>query len=214
MSILLIIAIVAVLSLGVVTVSQAKGKRGGDTVTQSDTLPMPTLSRAEIRAMLERVAESEPPTDLEPGAMCYEMAVPMTRADYVCPKCGNRTLYEDKYGMAEFVDGTIPACRRLVKEITGVRFELDESQFCRVCSRRVKDPTLNLIVHYDSADTPHRVEDINDYDLELIRELLSGSATYRGTHGEEHPLKDQLEHLEKLLGVDLKKRVPRDRTQD
>jgi len=42
--------------------------------------------RDRMRERLEALAQSAPPTDLQPiGAMCYEPMVPLDRAEYVCP---------------------------------------------------------------------------------------------------------------------------------
>lgn len=51
------------------------------------------MQRDEMRKRLEELAKSAPPKDLSSGAMCYEMATPPERAEYVCPACGDKTLY-------------------------------------------------------------------------------------------------------------------------
>lgn len=51
------------------------------------------MTRDEIRKRLEELAASAPPKDLSLGAMCYSMAEPPETAAYICPRCGERTLY-------------------------------------------------------------------------------------------------------------------------
>lgn len=51
------------------------------------------LSREDIQKQLAVIAKSPPPLGQPPGAMCYKVAAPPSRIDYVCPTCGEKTLY-------------------------------------------------------------------------------------------------------------------------
>lgn len=54
---------------------------------------MSDFPREDLRRRLEDLARSEPPTDLSHGAMCYEMTGPPEVAEYLCPVCGQKTMY-------------------------------------------------------------------------------------------------------------------------
>ena len=57
----------------------------------------PILTRLELENRLKKLAESEPPKELFMGAMCYDMAAPPARVEYVCPDCGEKTFYVQDY---------------------------------------------------------------------------------------------------------------------
>ena len=58
------------------------------------------LSHQEIQKQLAQIASKPAPKKLVMGAMCYKVAGPPSRIDYVCPTCGEKTLYalEDSSG--------------------------------------------------------------------------------------------------------------------
>jgi hypothetical protein len=175
------------------------------------------LDRTAVRTMLKRLADerpaTQPPKELPLGAMCYEMAVPPHRSDYVCPKCGERTLYDSSkaetekpcaMGLVATVQA-IPNYRREIEElrrIAGDAITLDESQFCRKCSPKVKAPELVLHVSV-AGEKPHDIDGITPSDLQILREFLSGKLLTSGDRGEKTRLKDQLPRLQELLGVKL-----------
>ena len=175
-----------------------------------------TASRAEMKERLLKLAKGEAPTELAIGAMCYEVAAPPLKAEYVCPKCGEKTLYalEDvdaqpdrqaTWSMVSQVNVGIAASRRRIKEIGGLSVKLDESQFCRTCSPQVKTPKLGLVVQYAGQQEPHRVWDITENDAKLIAEFLAGKDKHVGPTDGEIPLKDYVKRLEELLGLRLDK---------
>jgi hypothetical protein len=174
------------------------------------------LDRTAIQTMLKKLAETPAPERLSFGAMCYEMALPPTRADYVCPKCGERTLYGDSTtdtkgqlssGAAMVVDEEISACRREVQELhrlAGDAVTLDESQFCRKCSPTVTDPKLVVHINFNDGDA-RDIENISAMDLRLLREFMEGKRLHKGEQDRETPLKDSLPRLQEILGVELTK---------
>ncbi len=162
---------------------------------------MQVLDRDAVRAMLKKVADSPPPQSLKMGAMCYDMAGPPQRADYVCPKCGERTLYEQ--GMAGIVEWQLPACRRELAELkkaTGEAAALDESQFCRKCSPDAKEPKLALNLKYQGGQKSS-VAGVTPMDIRLVREFLTGKMVHQGEQDRETAMKDHLPRLKELLGV-------------
>jgi hypothetical protein len=199
-----------------------RGKAGDDgkppepkpaPVTSGETpAPKETLTRAELQQRLATLAKTLPPTDLKPGAMCYEMAAPPTTVDYVCPKCGEKTNYaqnpaatEDErtqqWRVIEAIQTDLPRCRTLLRTIAGLHVELDEAQFCRKCSPDVKTPQLALVVKYPGEKEPHRVSGVTGNDLKLITEFLAGKTKHVGAQDFESALVKHAKRLEELLGV-------------
>ncbi|MBI5543868.1 MAG: hypothetical protein HY901_08285 [Deltaproteobacteria bacterium] len=128
------------------------------------------VSRDELQQRLQQLADQPPPEALL--ATCYRVASPPARAEYVCPKCGARTLYVK--GLAKTVEWDIPAARRLMSQIGGVSVELDESQFCKTCSPSAERPQLGLLIALKGEPAPRRVEPIESEDLEILRSFLQG----------------------------------------
>ncbi len=159
------------------------------------------LDREAIRALLKRAAETPPPKKLSSGAMCYSTMGPPQRADYLCPDCGGRTLYEDK--LAGFVQGGIAACRREFDElekVAGAAVSFNESQFCRDCSPDVQAPQLVLEITYRDGKQV-TVSSLRADDIRLLREFLSGELVHKGERDSETAMKELVSRLEKMLGV-------------
>ncbi len=142
------------------------------------------------------------------GAMCYAIALPLERTDYICPTCGGKTLYafddmlKDPNVIQQSTEVIIIAheldsCRRLAQQINTLDIELDESQFCKVCSPDVEYPQLGLIVKHPDNPQPHRVWGVREYDLTLIKEYNDGQLRT------EEMSDASLQRLEELLGVKL-----------
>jgi len=150
---------------------------------------------------------------MPPNACCYEPAgVPVNTA-YVCPKCGQRTLYPTggdvsnvdaatcSAGMALQVG--LPACRQIASGIRGFVVELDESEFCRNCSPNVKKPQLIAVVRGPGDAQPRRVKGIGQTDLRRLQEYLRDrekalAGMKRDSLGKPDP--DQMNKLRGLLG--------------
>jgi hypothetical protein len=169
------------------------------------------LNRAQIVQRLKKLADNPLPKDLNTqGAMCYEQAARPERADYVCPKCGERTLYtrpkidpDNSLWAADHVDTVLhalPCLRSYTKTLQGVELTLDESQFCKKCSPNVKRPEEILAVRLAGEKEARRVYWSCD-DLRLLQIFLSGGDRVENDYGAEHPLKDDLDRLERILGV-------------
>lgn len=174
--------------------------------------PPPRMTRTDIEDRLEVLSESLAPQDLAPHAMCYDMAAPMRRVEYTCPKCGARTVYPSMDSVDEaadfeitgLVERDIAACRRKIKQIKGIELALDESEFCRKCSPDVKEPRVGLSVRYTGNKKLHKAWDVSLNDLRLIEEFLAGSDKHSDKFGRETPLKGHLGRLQELLGIKIK----------
>ncbi len=166
-----------------------------------------SMRQAEVKERLMKLAKDPLPTELSKGAMCYSMTGPPNIDEYVCPKCGEKTLYTGTEGPrsadnTDEVREEIVACRRILKEIEGLDVALDESQFCAKCTPDLREvPKIILVVHYEGREEPHRVEGVTSEDLEILKEFLDGKDKHKGDYGIETPLKDYTERLEELLGV-------------
>lgn len=172
-----------------------------------------TLSTTEIEHMLIRLAQSNPPKNLAIGAMCYEVAAPPQRIEYVCPVDGEKTIYAlsgsnrdggliADWGTIELLAWEIDSCRRIVLQITELSVELDESGFCHICSPDIEKPSLGLIITYPDGKV-HKVWDVSYNDLVLLSEFLRGSKVHSDSADWETPLKDNIERLQKLLGISI-----------
>lgn len=161
------------------------------------------LTRVGIEARLRKLAESPPPKKLEMGAMCYKMAAPPERVEYVCPACGHRTLYVESEGLPwavmQAVRGGIEACRRQAGDIGGLRFTLDEHEFCRKCAPGVKEPALVLVFRLQNETEDRRFRNVTPEDLRLLREFLTGKDRHQGDNDVETPLRDHVQRLREIL---------------
>ena len=135
------------------------------------------------------------------GAMCYSMAAPPQRADYMCPDCGGRTVYEK--GMARMVEWRLPGARREfeeLKKVAGDAITFDESQFCRGCTPENQNPQLALHVAYRDGRQV-TVTPVSSGRIRLLREFLSGELVHRSENDAESPIRDLVPELEEMLGV-------------
>jgi hypothetical protein len=173
---------------------------------------MKSLDRAAIRASLKRLANTPAPKQTVMGAMCYKPASMVHRADYVCPKCGERTLYDDsapnssnppKQWLAFLVANEIPSCRREfaeLRKLAGGAVAFDESQFCRKCSPKVATPKLLLHISY-IGEKARDVNDVKHGDLRILHDFLAGNLLTKGDNDSVDPLKNSLPRLCVVLGV-------------
>ena len=157
---------------------------------------MKALNRQQLQKMLRRIATAKSPAP-KMGAMCYDMAAPPNRAEYVCPACGEKTLYTQQ--QAYCVSWEVETCRRLLKEIPGGAVTLDESAWCRKCRPNTTEPALALQLRFDDG-TARTVEKVNTDQLRLLRDFLAGKLVVKDLQDWETPLKEKLGELEKLLG--------------
>lgn len=161
------------------------------------------LDRKQIENMLQQLADSLAPEDLSLGAMCYDVALPPDRAEYVCPTCGEKTLYTND--LTEKIKYELPYYRELIESLTVKGLELDESEFCKKCGGPPSgaSPAVRLIIHYAGNETPHCVRIETSEDLLLVVEFISGKRKHDLGMTGERPLKQYISRLEQLLGVRL-----------
>jgi hypothetical protein len=167
-------------------------------ISPEDSIKGP-FTRKHIKEKLIELSKTKGPEVLNPGAMCYEIASPPKRAEYVCPKCGEKTIYTENY--VSFINSDILSCRSMVNSLNGFNAVLDESQFCKRCRPNVKSPELCFEVKYNDEKEAHKTCGISETDIELVSEFLHGSLAHKGYHGSEEPLKNYIDRLETLLDI-------------
>ena len=165
------------------------------------------LDRQNLEKKLQELAKAPPPTKLAPGDMCYDMAAPADRIDYVCPACQEKTLYSRKAGgdwKIQWIILDADRYRKLAKQLqdNGLDCKLDESAFCQKCGKDAKEKTFVLETKWTGQEKPHRaaLRDIDD--LKLILEFLEGKKVHAGAQGAETPLKNYLPRIRELLGLE------------
>lgn len=182
------------------TTTQVKSRAEESSAESAGTLQ--SLDRSEIQQKLSKLMATPSPTDLKHGACCYAVAEPPKRAEYVCPNCGEKTLYTKSN--AATVEWTLPYARKCFKELTDVLphgAALYETQFCRKCSPGIREPQLVLKIEYKDGPR-HMVEGVTCEDLQLLKDFLSGSPVHDAGQLGDKPLKDYGERLQELLGVE------------
>jgi predicted RNA-binding Zn-ribbon protein involved in translation (DUF1610 family) len=157
-------------------------------------------TRAELAARLAKLAATPTKTDLEPGAMCYSPVPRPTRAEYLCPACGNKTVYS--INQAETVQWTLPRCRRLVPQLaTLLDVSFDERAFCAKCRPAGAAVRPFLEIRHPGETAPHRVAINGEDDFKLLITFLQGETVYRTWNDGEAPLQARLDRLRELLGI-------------
>jgi predicted RNA-binding Zn-ribbon protein involved in translation (DUF1610 family) len=160
------------------------------------------MFQTDIEKMLKRIETKKAP-EAKMGAMCYSMAAPPDRAEYVCPTCGEKTLYSSD--QARFVAWDLQSCRRefaSIRKSTELLLSLDESSYCKHCDPDAKKPQLKLSVTYEGGKV-HTVSPVTEYDLRLLRDFLKGRLSYETFNEGSRPLQESTSRLRALLGVEL-----------
>jgi hypothetical protein len=160
------------------------------------------LTREELREKMVKLAVKKVPDNLSQGAMCYKVAGPQSRAEYVCPVCGKKTLYTDDNGW--FINGNLSECRRIAASLVEINCKLDESQFCKHCTPDLEtEPQLCITTQYKGEEKINKVCSIDRHDMIILDEFLSGKAVHSSDQDYETPLKDELDRISRLLGIEL-----------
>ncbi len=160
-------------------------------------------SRSSMEARLQALQQAPAPA-MKMGAMCYDMVGPAERAEYVCPTCGERTVYaRDGDGFAVIhAQSQIEGCRRLMdrlKKASPVPVVWDESAWCKHCSPDAKTPAAFLVFTYEEGE--HREPVKGSEDLVILCEFFEGERGHKTVTDGVEPLKNYAKRLEELLGV-------------
>ncbi len=179
------------------TSGMLKAPSPGNIMTQMD---FGKLSTEEINALLNRLESQEPP-DPTMGAMCYSpMAIPDS-AEYICPVCGEKTIYTGYE--TQFIEWTLPGMRRMAESIdslTEFHVGLDETQFCGFCSDSTyQDP--QVILRVTLPDSIEIVNPVTSTDLRMLDSFLSGRLYYLTGNDAQVPMQEYADRLRELLGI-------------
>ena len=170
------------------------------------------MTRENIEKNLKKLKKTPAPENLSPGAMCYEVTAPPQRLEYVCPDCGEKTLYAMKeyetpgdrdlnWQTSQLLEWELQTCRQYIKQIKlKIDAELIEKPFCMHCSPDAVKPVLGLKVTLNVEEKAHYTEHVTANDLKLLLEFLEGKLVHKGAADWETPLKDHIKRLEELLG--------------
>ncbi|MFH0896111.1 MAG: hypothetical protein V2A54_16890 [Bacteroidota bacterium] len=183
---------------------------GNDTIPGNDTnvtVPVDTpknklYTKEELFQKLNYLSKTPAPKELKEGAMCYKPAGPPNSIDYICPSCGAKTVYSTDQSW--FLWRDLQACRSMVKNLKGLNATLDETTYCKKCNKTKATPELCLIIHYPDK-TEQRTCGVNRTSMMYLQEFLSGSLKHHSETNAEFPLKDNINEIEKMLGISLKK---------
>lgn len=163
-------------------------------------------SNAEIERML-RAVETGPVPELKMGAMCYAPMPMVSKVEYVCPTCGEKTLYVADASHPWTLALGVESLRRAqtaaqeAARLHGVSVALDEKQFCRNCLPGFTNaPQAALVVRLPDG-SERRTEAIDVQDLWCLRDFFSGKNVLVGGNDSESPLKGRLPRLRELLGL-------------
>jgi hypothetical protein len=150
-------------------------------------------TREELIKRLEKLAQSEPPKNLLPGAECYVMAAPVVR-EKPCPVCKKTMIVGEK---DEILREFIVPLRRIQNR--GINAKLIIPKHCAGCGDGLEDE-FYLEIKYTDKQEPTRVE-ISPHDLEMMARFLQGKDRYGSGQMGEIALKDEIDRLKELFGV-------------
>ena len=162
------------------------------------------LNRDELAQKLQALEKAPAPTKLAPGAMCYKPAGLQARQEYVCPTCGQKTVYAVAQNRTAILAlRQTDTYRRQIKEIQalGLPCSLDETAFCQNCGKDAQTKGFFLVIAWPDR-TVHRVQLHGNDDLLLVLEFLQGKTTHDAGMGGEKPLKEFLPRIHELLGIE------------
>ena len=170
---------------------------------QTQAVPA-TVKAPDLENLLKRVATDQAPKELSLGAMCYKVAMPPDRVEYVCPSCGTKTLYATTEAGA-FVGEAAPALeiqtyRTYVHRLAqfGLDIRFDESCLCSACKKEsAKAPAIEVL--YKGKKTRNDLHDVND--LRKLLAFVEGKLVWEDSHAGEHPLKPEIPRICEWLGI-------------
>ena len=158
-----------------------------------------TMHRYELKKQLEKL-ERDRATAEAIRKSCYEISSPPKRFEFVCPTCGERTLYPVQVNMElAKARALLDLCTQLLAErLVGVKLSLDQSTLCRKCHPEGFGavPAQTLTIRYPD-DRSESVGGLTGRDLELLSHVLAGRTLPEAPEVRQSPL-GQLRRLGEL----------------
>jgi hypothetical protein len=199
-AILIAVVLLAATAFGAVR-QRAKQDNSGTTIpgTGIELSDLGSVSWDQVEILLGRLETREPPEPVF-GAMCYEMVAAPSVAEYVCPLCGEKTLYTDNDTW--FIEFELQGCRRIFDEMAGVAdmdIELDESHLCSFCTDA---DSVEAVLYLDVTLEDGTVvsNPVTEFDLRLLESFLKGRLFYYTSNDGQEPLQPYAGRIRELLG--------------
>ncbi len=158
------------------------------------------LSLDEINLLLARLENEEAPEVVQ-GAMCYRVAGPPSVAEYICPVCGEKTIYDDD--QTGFIEFRLETARRLAESInTSTEFDviLDEALYCSHCSEASTENAC-LILRVRTAEGEDISNTVSVTDLRMLDSFLKGELSWVTETDSRIPLRENADRMRRLLGL-------------
>jgi len=197
--------LLAAMGISALTPGCVKTGGQGDVTTEAQTNSEVSGKKVDVDRLLKRLAEKPVPQELQMGAMCYKMAMPPERAEYVCPSCGTKTIHvlNDKTPRMGGWNNPVLAIKHYqgyIEQLNklGLAAKLDESFLCSACNKDGKD-SLFLEVTLKGRVVRNALADMND--LRKLIAFVQGDLVWKGEQDMERPLKPELPRIRQLLGV-------------
>jgi hypothetical protein len=157
------------------------------------------MSRDEVEIMLESVERKDEP-ELIMGAMCYEPVCAPSVSEYICPVCGERTLYDSYSATLRVMElFTTRGLFDSLQVVADLDLRLDETPFCSHCGSGDAEPSPVLIVDFDDAEPCSSA--VSNEDLRLLIGFFSGGTAYATANEGTLPIKPELQRIRMLLGL-------------
>jgi hypothetical protein len=170
------------------------------------------FSKTKLRDMLARIEREPAPAIVKVNAMCYAPLPEPERAEYVCPTCGQKTIYahaelegsdQEKWETFHYVQNDLDHIRRLLKQIQRhtLSVSLIENVFCNHCQPSKKKPRPAVLVRFDDG-TSKLTSNITPSDFEALLAFFAGRLKIKTSDDSIYPLKGEktLRRLKVLLG--------------
>ena len=167
---------------------------------------MSTASNAEIEQMLRKI-ETSPAPEPKMGAMCYRVSMPEPITEYVCPVCGEKTVYpigERGWSSPLHMLEPLQVLQSAANQAAAGKqasVTLDERQFCRKCLPDFTNAPQAVLVVKLPDGQEQRTPEFSITDFQILRDFFSGKAEVTGGNDFETPLKNDLSRLRELLGL-------------
>jgi len=165
------------------------------------SLDIDALSMDEVADLLDRLNNEDPPDPIR-GAMCYSPAAQVMVAEFICPVCGEKTIYSS--GEADFIERELPGCRRLaesINDLTQFNISLDESLFCEFCSDSVIESPV-MLLRVSISDGTEVISRVSEHDLMILDSFFKGNLYYTTWNAGRQPLQDYAGRIGELLGIE------------
>ena len=190
-------------AMGIASLTPGCVKTGDGNTSKADPQlkGIESSGNIDVDKLLKQLAEKPVPKKLSYGAMCYDMAMPPERAEYVCAVCGTKTIHSTKQlGGWDNPELSVQNYRSTLEQLRklGLDVKLDESFLCSKC-KKDGESTLFLEVTINKRVVRNALVDLND--LRKLIAFVQGNLVWKGEQDREFPLKPELPRIRILLGV-------------